>query len=194
MKKEDLKEFTLASRVCGPTREVQFTTGDVLVTQPALIIKGVSAADAWQIIGMLDKGLFNESDPEFDGEVKSEVEPVTAKTEAEPEKPKKKGRKAKAQKLAVEENEVKEASTDEKTEPVDIKPKKSNGTSKAGINLEQFKSATGLRELVGDFKEAGIESKEEVIAYCLELQEEGLRCLKGVNIDRRVGNLWDRVA
>ena len=257
MKKEDLKEFTIDARVAGPTREVQFTTGDVVVTSPALIIKGITAADAWQILLILDQGLFNKGDKELE-----EEEAADAKAEAPPpppplpEAPKKK-RKSKAQKKAEEKAAAEEEEEDE--EPVhnsdasqdkpdaedpeeedeeedeeeeevspaqakldaermktkkavekkmdEVAAKKAETIAKAdakaaakktkkvgGIDLTQFKSASGLRELVGDFKEAGVESKDEVIEYCTELQGMGLKCLKGVNIERRVANLWAMVA
>ena len=66
MKKTDFKEFTVDVRVDGASREVQFTTGDVVVTEPALIIKGVTAADAWRLISLLGQGLLSEKDIEKD--------------------------------------------------------------------------------------------------------------------------------
>lgn len=243
MKKQDFKEFTVDARIAGPTREVQFTTGDVMVTSPALIIKGVTAADAWQILLILDQGLFSKEELEADSKAE------TAPPAEDPPEPPKKKRKTKAQKKAEEkaaaaaaedaaaaeagdpeepeeepeEEEPEEPEAPEEEEPEDDdaqakankraqakldaerlktkaaieksakKKSKSNGKV-AGIDLEQFKSASGLRELVGDFKEAGVESKEDVITYCTELQGMGLKCLKGVNIERRVANLWAMVA
>ena len=251
MKKQDFKEFTVDARVAGPTREVQFTTGDVMVTSPALIIKGVTAAEAWQILLILDQGLFSKEELEADAKASAAPpEPPPA------EEPPKKKRKTKAQKkaeekaaaAAAEEEEPEEEEPDEPaaeeedeedepTEEEDPNPKKASAQAKldaerlktkaavekkmeetaakkeaaiakadakkktktkksevGGIDLEQFKSASGLRELVGDFKEAGVDDKDDVITYCTELQGMGLKCLKGVNIERRVANLWAMVA
>jgi site-specific DNA-methyltransferase (adenine-specific) len=242
MKKADFKEFTVDTRVCGPTREVQYTTGDVVVTTPALIIKGISVEDAWQLLGVLDQGLFEKTDVEV-----AETKGEETQTE-EPKKPKKK-RRTKAQIKADErkaENDAAKAKAADPNDPTDAPPASGdsvvsseqdvsgsdspdpidaspapdveadeaassrssapakNGKSKkkakakkakvGGIDLEQFKSASGLRELVCDFKDAGVESKEDVVTYCTELQGMGVKCLRGVNIERRVANLWDMVA
>ena len=246
MKKADFKEFTVDAPVLGPTREVQYTTGDVLVTTPALIIKGVSAADAWQILGMMEQGLFKKTDAEVkEAEPGEKDKGVETRATEEPKKEKKK-RRTKAQIKADERkaaNDEAKAKAADPNDPTDAPPAngdsaasseaaapdsdspdptpapaaeadagassqtstpadKKNGKAKkkkskakvGGIDLEQLKSATGLRELVGDFKSAGVESKEQVVVYCTELQGMGLKCLRGVNIERRVSNLWDMVA
>lgn len=196
--REDLKEFTVDARIFGPTRSVSYVTGDTLVNESALIIRGISQADAWQILAALDDGLFASDDPVVEEEQeKQAAEAVAANVAAaEPVKKKRKRRTkaemeaAKAEKLAAEEKAAQEAvgAVEEKKE----EKEETNGSN--GYDLEQFKSATGLSSVVSDLVEAGVESADDAVKVCLDLQKKGIPCLKGVNIERRVPNIWARVA